>query len=56
MTPPIRFLASCMLALGVLALLLAAVFWRMGVAVQRRARSGDGNSLWAHTPRSPHEN
>jgi uncharacterized iron-regulated membrane protein len=41
---------------GVLALLLAAVFWRMGVAVQRRARSGDGNSLWAHTPRSPHEN
>ncbi|WDS34791.1 PepSY-associated TM helix domain-containing protein [Pseudoxanthomonas sp.] len=37
-------------AIGVIALLLAAAYWRMGLAARRRARSGDGNSLWARTP------
>jgi len=35
---------------GALALVLAAVFWRLGVAARGRARSGDGNSVWSQRP------
>ncbi|MET1025264.1 MAG: PepSY-associated TM helix domain-containing protein [Pseudoxanthomonas sp.] len=32
---------------GVIALVLAALFWRMGLAARRRARAGEANSVWA---------
>lgn len=35
------------LMVDALAVIAALAFWRMGVAVQRRARGGDPNSVWA---------
>jgi uncharacterized iron-regulated membrane protein len=43
-------------AIGAIALVLAAAFWRMALAARRRARNGEGNSVWAHTPPGTHEN
>ncbi|WCE06159.1 PepSY-associated TM helix domain-containing protein [Pseudoxanthomonas sp. JBR18] len=37
-------------SVGVIALLLAWAYWRMGRAAARRAREGDPNSVWARRP------